>query len=433
MNKMLENIENQGTMLSLEYFDVSKNKSSPWGVYCAIFRHCRTNKLTLCGDEGMKEYIKEIADSLQENTMLHSLALVGVGKIGVESIKVLMNNVSLKRLNFSSEQLLNVAIIVSILCDNDDVRHRQLFLSSSSYDFICTQTTNPIINLSSEGFNDDAAYVLAFSLHNNTTVEELNLSCTHLTNEGTMVIIDCLKHNRTLKKLDLSSHGMNINGLIEIVKSIENQWTMLSLEYFDVSKNKSSLWGVYCAIIRCCCTNSLTLCGDEGMKEYITEIADSLQANATLQSFTLLGVGKIGVESIKELLMNNVSLKELKASWERVISNILCEVDKVTISVNVSILYDNNDANHIQLLSELVCTRSCKSNSIIDLSCKIINDDAVYILAFGLCNNTTVEVLYISHNKITDEGAVAIVDCLKYNKIIKKLDLSQNAVSIVME
>ena len=50
---------------------------------------------------------------------------------------------------------------------------------------------------------------------------------------------------------------------------------------------------MYCAIIRHCYVNNLTLCGDKGMDKYIKEITDSLQANTTLQSLTLHSTGKL--------------------------------------------------------------------------------------------------------------------------------------------
>ena len=149
------------------------------------------------------------------------------------------------------------------------------------------------IYLSGENVNDDAADVLAFGLCNNTTVMQLNVLKNKITDEGAVAIIDCLKHNNTIKKLDLSYNRITINGMNSMLKNIENhdQRITLSLEYVDLSNNGLSLngmftspWGVYCAIIRHCCNSNLTLCGDKGMKEYIKEITDSLQANTTLQS-----------------------------------------------------------------------------------------------------------------------------------------------------
>ena len=53
------------------------------------------------------------------------------------------------------------------------------------------------------------------------------------------------------------------------------------------------------------------------MKEYVTEITDSLQSNETLQSLTLCKIGRIGEESVESILVNgiNTSLKEINLSW----------------------------------------------------------------------------------------------------------------------
>ena len=481
MKNIAESIETSGITLSLEYVDLSGNDSSPWGVYCAIIRHCCVNSLTLCGDEGMKEYINEIADSLQANATLQSFVLLGVGKVGVESIKeVLINVFTLKSLKLSwkkiksieyvlmqtifslntddvlqtkgaqdnTNKIMNVSIIYG-----DDVNYSPLLSSSSDIVFVQSKR---IINLSGIKINCDAAHLLAFGLCNNTTVVELNVSHNKIADEGAVAIIDCLKYNKTLKKLNLSQNTVGINGMTRILESIKIQMTTLSLEYIDLSKNHSSPWGVYCAIIRCCCVNSLTLCGDWGMKEYSKEITDSLQANTTLQSLAVLDVGKGGVESSKEVLINNVSLKLFKLSWKMsdtkytkkinnrfAIMNPLNATDSnatqrtlnvTSIAVNVNILY-NSDVSCSQplplpLSSDIVCTENCDSKSIISLSGKNINDDAAHVLAFGLCNNMTVEELNISHNEITDEGAIAIIDCLKDNKTLKNLDLSFNRINI---
>ena len=67
MNNILQNsLDNKDKMSKLKLIDLSSNGSSPWGVYCAIIRNCCLDSLTLCGDEGMEQYIKEITDSLQK-------------------------------------------------------------------------------------------------------------------------------------------------------------------------------------------------------------------------------------------------------------------------------------------------------------------------------------------------------------------------------
>ena len=465
MGRLLQNIVNYKERLStLKYVDLSCNNSSPWGVYCAIIRHCCVNGLTLCGDKGMEEYSKEIADSLQANAILQSLTLYSIGKVGVESMKtVLLNSVAINRLNLSwskikSEGLKIISIhtlfsptshsVMQTRATTDDTQggtnvNVLYYISHNSFSDTQDFESKIVINLAGEKINDDAAHVLAFGLHNNTTVVELNVSVNGITDEGALAIMDCLKHNMTLKKLDLSQNKLSVNGMTKMLHEIKTQMTVLSLDYVDLSKNQSSPWGVYCAIIRHCCVNSLTLCGDEGMDEHIKEITDSLETNTMLLSLTLFDVGKIGVESIKAVLTTNTTLSGLNVSWQKVnsegIENILIQTlySPRTISdggiqmddsdriINLSVLYDNGSVSDEDLLS-----RSIESKLVINLSSKKVNDDAAHVLAFGLCTNTTVEELNISRNEITDEGAIAIISCLKHNKSLKKLNLSHNRISV---
>ena len=110
---------------------------------------------------------------------------------------------------------------------------------------------------------------------------------------------------RILKLGNCNLGDVGINNLLEhIMKSHQN---LSRLEYVDLSGNSSSPWCVYCAIIRHCCVNSLTLCGDKGMKEYVKEITGSLQVNTTLKSLTLFRIGRIGVESFESILHNGAN------------------------------------------------------------------------------------------------------------------------------
>ena len=437
MKKMLESIESQEITLSLEFVNLSKNQAPPWGVYCAIIKHCGRNNLTLCGDEGIKEYIKDILDSLLVNTTLQSLALHNIKNCDFEFCKNALKDFHLSQRKASSKKLFYISL--------------DTFECKSGYGrFTITVLYEPspnTIDLCHLNVNDDDD-VIRF-LECCTKIERLDISRNNVTDNGVGAICECLTHNITLKELDLSHNNIHINGMNKISVSIESQGTTWLLENVDLSKNDSSPWGVYCAIIRHCYVNSLTLCGDEGMKEYIKEITDSLQANPTLQSLTLHSIGKIGVDSVKAVLMNDVTIKRLKLSWQKIKSrestlmyalflhNGNCVLQSKTIvdsTSEVVILYDDdNDVTHSQSIfssSDIVCMPDFETKTVINLSGKKLNDDVAHILAFGLCNNTTVEEFNVSSSGIGDEGAIAIMDCLQYNKTLKKLDLSHNSVSI---
>ena len=422
--------------MSLEYVDFCSNSSSPWYVYCVIIKHSCVNSLILCGDEGMKEYVETIKDSLKKNLILESLTLCKIGRIGIQSIEsILVDTVTLKELNVSwgnnangtkiIKRQLKPTLYINILCD---YQH---------------ETLSKSINLSKKNIDDDAVYVMAFGLYNNTRVQELDVSCNEITNDGVVIISDSLKHNNTLQKLDVSHNNITDDGGVAIMDYLKHNRTLKELnlshnrmnftakillsecikytEYIDLSRNESSPWGIYCAIIRQCCVKSLTLCGDEGMREYVRDLAGNLQNNVMLESLTLCKIGKTGVKLIEAILVDNATLKELNLSWGinsngmTILRRPLKAVSHSDNGMYVNILYDGPH----EYLSKSI-----------NLSNKHIDDDAVYVIAFGLYNNPMIEKLDLSYNHITDNGAQAITDCLKSNTTLKKLNLSHNLMNL---
>ena len=239
---------------------------------------------------------------------------------------------------------------------------------------------------------------------------------------------------RTLDLHNCNLRGIGMNTLLEHV--IKSEGNMSTLQYVDLSGNLSSPWGVYCVIIRHCCVNSLTLCGDNWMEEHVKEIAehvkeiaDSLEANKRLNSLTIHNVGRIGVESIRKVLINNTTLNDINLSWKKLWIKdddnvLLCtqvlisnEVMSSARVVNVTILYDEHHEYSPKEI-DLSSTRS-------------INNDVVAVLiAFGLCDNITVHTLNVSSCNISDDGVIAIVDCLKTKCSLQELDLSHNTMTI---
>ena len=391
MNRLLECVK---YAVPLKYVDLSGNYSSPWGVYCAIFRHCCVNSLTLCGEEGIVKHVKEMKHSLNVNTTLQSLTLFSFGNNASrykrdKIVKVSDPKKSWTNLAFNGKLFLNTHLSegenVTSSISNRVVDVKILYYDDCEY-------LPGMISLSNKDINDDTACLISLGLYNNATV----------------------------KKLDFSHNNIGVNGMNRLSECIIHA---TPLEYVDLSGNNSSPWGVYCAVIRHCSVNSLTLCGDEGMGEYVQEIIDSIQANKTLRSLTLCKIGRTGLQSTKNVLDNNTTLKELNMTWKskgttiihrQLIQNEFNSSNGYKGVVDINILYDGD--------------HKC-SYEVINLSNESINDDAVCLIMFGLYDNTTVQKLDLSCNKITDDGAIAIMECLKTNNTIQELNLSCNRIT----
>ena len=402
MDSLLEHIiKNDENISTLEYVDLSGNNSSPWGVYCAIIRHCCVDSLTLFGDEGMKEFVEEITESLQANVKLQSLTLYKIGRNGLQSMKEILNNITtLNELNMSWESKGTRIIHYKY---NSTSNHEGVV----DINILCDryhECSSEVINMSNEGINDDAVYLITFGLHNNTTVKKLDLSCNNITDDGAFAISNCLQCNSTLKELNLSQNFITSGGMSHLSKYI-NQVT--PLEYVDLSGNFSSPWGVYCAIIRHSSATSLTLCGDKGMKYYVKNIKDGLQRNATLQLLTVCASTRMNV-----------------------IGNFKRPQNRLVVEGRLNFTNDDEKLNHNRVVNVKILYDGLNERlpQTIDLSNLAVNDDAVCLIAFGLHNNTTVKKLDLSYNNITDDGAVIISNSLKLNRTINELDLSRNSI-----
>ena len=390
MNSILEHfIKKDDAISTLEYVDLSENRSSPWSVYCVIIEHCCINSLTLFGDKGMKEHVKEITSNLQRNTTLQSLTLCKIGKIGLESIKVILdNNTTLKELNLSwGKDAKGIRILNTRSLYNNN-RVVNINILYDDYHECLSKT----INLFRKNIDDVKVHLLSFGLCNNTTVKKIDLSCNSISNDGMNRLSECIKYP-------------------------------ILLEYIDLSGNKSSPWGVYCAVIRYCCANNLTLFGDEGIKQYVKDITESLQANTTLKSLTLCKIGEIRLQLDINILIKNVAMKELFLPQSSVINGrmLFSSLDDKPVSdnsrvVDIYVLY-NSDYYKF-------------SSKVINLSNKSITEDTICLISLGLYYNKSVKKLNFSHSNINNVGVIALGDSLQNNTTLKELNLSQNQISI---
>ena len=224
-----------------------------------------------------------------------------------------------------------------------------------------------------------------------------------------------------LKHCKITDVGMNVLEQFILEK-------VSTLECIDLSHNESSPWGLYCAYIRHCCCNSLTLGGDYGMKEYVNEITESLQSNTKLQSLRLKSITKEGFKPIFEVK----ALQNLDLS-----NNNLCDDGAVTISdglkYNNTLLELNISQNNITNEGTKNITKAIQVNTTLrklDISNNILSDDGATAISNCLkCNSCLLE-LYISHIGITNKGTKEIADAIQINSTIQNIDISKNYISI---
>ena len=424
MNSLFEHvIKNEDNMSTLEYVDLSENGSSPWDVYCAIIRHCSVGSLTLCEDNGMEDCANEIKASLNANSRLSSLTLCKVSELGLQLIsKILACNNTLKEVNLSwkkigykeikdkSNILVDSLCSMSMLDPSTAIKQNDRSVNVCILDDGYFGPLTTIVDLSKSKIDDDGIIVLiGFGLYVYGYSKQV-------------IVGSFLKKNITLKELHLSDNFITSIGMECLQKSVKN---MVSLEYVDLSDNCCSPWGVYCAIIRYSCVDSLTLCGDNEMNEHVEEIRKSLEVSKNLNSLTICKVGKTAVESLKQILHHSSNLNTVKLCWRKLSSKQIKDEEMVLLNTEIS-----SAARKVNIY---ICDDHCQglSPSSIRLRCTDITDNTALLIAFGMWDNTLVHTLCVSECKLSSNGIIAISSFLKSNnKMLQKLDMSSNHIDI---
>ena len=382
---------------TLQCINLSHNASSPWGLYCAYIRQYGLNSLTLGGDNGMKEYVDEITESLCNNTNLQSLKLQDITEEGIELIfDIIAANKGLQKLDLSNNMLA-----------------------------------------------DDGAVNISGCLIKNKTLLELSISHNDITNQGTEYIIEAIKVNVTLKKLDLSYNTLEDDGATVISNSLNLCNCLVEL---DISHNAITNLGIK-NIAKAIQVNS-TLQNINVSKNHIStegllSFMEAVKNNCTLQvvNITHNNVTRSGFTKIKECIDNVPYSLQITASWNELTKNTGMYSNKHLVTKIFTTRAPSNIKEDVwswlckgrdRLL--IICfSEALKEDSRIKklyLTYGKINNKELKIIKEAIKVNKTLQELYIYHNNISDDGAAAISDALKSNNSLRILNMSYNKITI---
>ena len=384
---------------TLEYVDFGDNKSSPWGVYCAIIRYCSANNLTLCGIQASE--MNEITESLQKNTTLASLTLCNI--LGnIKPIKTVLSYITtLNKINLPCRKVIdskdfdqvkavlfhttlqyecddtvpvsdNRIVKVNLLCNNscDALTIDNLNSLDASHqcidDYGVTVITTfcdklKILNLSSNKISDDGALAISDYIKSHTSLLELNLSMNTIYDDGARGIAEAIQVNTVLQKLDLSTNEISDDGAAAISDNLK---TNTLLQTLNMSGNYIT---------------------SEGAKSF----AEAIQVNTTLEKLDLSynAVSDDGVAAISDNLKINSSLQELNISHNSITNK------------------------GIKLIAKVIQINSTLQN--IDISKNWISTKGLVYFMEAVKNNCTLQVVNITHNNVTRSGFTSIKQCIE--------------------
>ena len=403
---------------TLECVDLIGNESSPWGVYCAIIRHCSVNSLTLCGGRGIEDYASEIKESLQMNTKLLSLTLCNIGNNGAITLaEAIQVNNTLQKISISSNSI------------SDD---GAVAIGNS----IKFNTSLQELNISHNTITNYGIKVLAKGIEINSTLHNIDVSKNHISIEGLLCFMEAVKNNCTLQVVNITHNNVTRSGFVSIKQCIENLQHPIQI-YASwneiVTRNEELL--VTSKI--CTFQESENIIEEEwSFKDYdhdhiVTCLSECLKEDDMLlelnmsKNWIIRGRENKIIEAIainKTLLKLDASLTKMQD--ESYISDCL--------KINKSLKELNMSKNEITSNGVKEIATAIRVNTILEklnLSCNEISDDGVNFISDGLKNNNSLKEVNISRNKITSEGAQYIADAIQINTTLVKLDLSCNALS----
>ena len=432
--------DSKGTTSTLEYVDLMGNNSSPWNVYCAVIKQCSVSNLTLCGDDGMKEFAVNMDNCLSVNTALQSLTLCEIGNTGLNSIKTLLINNKLLHLN---ELNLSWKNISSKATDNSNVLLQRKFPVSNKM----TDSRAVTVNILWDGTNNStpdslnlsgqceggAVPFIAFGLCNNRTICTLDISNNNIGNLRAQEIARALYENQTLQTLDISYNDIQVDGAKAMAEALHES---KALQYLDVSNNNILDNGVI-AISEYIKKNStlqqLVISGNNISSKGAKQIAEAVKINTTLRNFDISNnkTSNDGVKFISDCLKHNCILKELNLTGNEITNEGVIELSEA-ISMNMTLLKLNISKNWITTdgilnFLETINNRKCVIQSLnithnnVTKSGLIKIEQSIKKLSFPL-------EVFVSWNEIKENADVlkSTIKCLSYNSHNNSIECSDD-------
>ena len=425
----------------------------------------KTNKtlqnLKLSQNTVSSEAIKQIINAIQTNITLQILDISSnnIPDDGAVAIsECLKNNNTLKELNMSYNEVSNIGIIN---------------ISKA----LQINTTLQILDISHNNISDDGVIAIGEALRShqmiftkekvyiednvlNGGLQKLNMSSNNISSEGIIALSSCLKSNKAFQEIvaswdnnkfsvvlnninkfcDRSKKHLGDAGII-LISAIFSQTYRIHM--LNISHNNISYYGAVAIseYLRATKTlQELNVSHNDITNEGIVKIAEAIQMNTTLRlldiSHNNVSRSRKVVTALSDHLRHNNTLQILGISWN---NNYIMYVYAVGIN---NTCYVGNTWPHCQNIKHYVHEYNYEEfdhwlqfewsfsdyDTVYKQKLQFSNTEAILLtaLVYGNVNVTTIKIV---GNKISDSAAITISDFLKVNKILEKLELSQNIIS----
>ena len=417
----LERISTNSTLTSLELFHPTMDKEQAMALKQVLIENTTLREIKLFNCIKSMEVAEVVAEGLQCNTGITKLKLLNIKVVGT-LLQRLRKNTTLTSLKLSDLEIdeEGAMALQQVLIENTTLREIKLLNCIKSMEVAEVvaeglQYNTGVMKLTLESI--DGVETLLQKLRKNTTLTSLKLSDLEIDEEGAMALKQVLIENTTLKEIEPNEciKSMEVAEVVAEGLQYNTGVTELVLESIEVGK-----------------------------------LVQRLRNNTTLTSLELkyLEMDKEGAMSLKHMLIENTTLKEIKlieciksmevaevvAEGLRYNTGVMklslggIEGDGVTetlikgLSYNSSVqslILDANDTDYRVLNDLLRLNQTIKYVTI----CQNIDLETPKYLADSLVNNKLEEIrIFDEDGTMGQDGAKVLADAVMKNNI--KLVLS---------
>ena len=245
------------------------------------------------------------------------------------------------------------------------------------------------------------------ALHVNTTLQVFNISHNNISNDGAVIISECLRNNNTLQQLNMSHNQISDVGAISIGKALQINTT---LQIFHISHNNITDGGALAI--------GEALAGkDNNINEEVVSIQISALQNLDMSDND---ISSKGIITLSEFLRNNNKLRIFNISWKDRRWPVV--LDRTTKFCNMS-------SKHLGNTGTILTLGFFHTMQTLDISYNNISKDGALAIGEFLKTEKVLKELNISNNKISNHGIIKIAEAIQINTTLKLLDISHNGIT----
>ena len=267
-----------------------------------------------------------------------------------------------------------------------------------------------------------------------SSLKQLNLNYNKSRSEElASVISSVVAKNKSMEKLLLSDNGLNDDGVIRIAESLckHSKLKTLNLQNNNITEKAA---GALASVISSNSGLEQIYLGNNQLQLGVIKIARELKKLSTLKVLDLIsnGMTEQVVDELVAAIRINKSLEKLWLNNNHLRSSTVVVVNDLKEISSLTELYLNDNTDRIKELAPAISSVLAKNKLLGKLSLRDngLNDDGVIKIAQSLCKHSKLKALNLQNNNITEKAAEALASVISSNTELQKLYLGNNQLQL---